>query len=322
MNDAIGRVFGFAARHALGLSLVLLILVFGTLEGSFLTPANITSLIDQSAIFAVLAVGATFGIISRNIDIAPASVIALADVVAALTLKGGFGFLAGLAAAAITTVAIYAGHGALIAWFELDPLIVTLAAWIWARGLAVSFTNASTIPFHSDFVTVMNAPMLLNLTPAVVVAVAVFGIGHMVLRHTPLGLHTYALGQDARLLRQAGVNPARAKLAIFLFMGVTTAVGAILMLARIGAAAPTAGFGLELDAIVAVIIGGTSFKGGSGRIANSLFGVAFIAVLNNGLSGLQMGDPEFLLLKGLAILAALLLDATGRRLADRKTAIE
>jgi ribose/xylose/arabinose/galactoside ABC-type transport system permease subunit len=113
-------------------------------------------------------------------------------------------------------------------------------------------------------------------------------------------------------------EPIKAKFAIFGTMGVTTAIGMILMIARIGAAAPTAGFRLELDAIVAVIIGGTSFQGGSGRMLNTLYGVIFIAVLDNGLTGLQMGDAEFLLAKGCAIIAALLLDVGGRRMLGRR----
>jgi ribose transport system permease protein len=132
-----------------------------------------------------------------------------------------------------------------------------------------------------------------------------------VLRYTRIGINAFALGQDSKLLRQASVDPATVKLAVFATMGVITAIGMVLMIARI-ATAPTAGFGLELDAIVAVVIGGTSFQGGNGRMLNTLYGVAFIAVLDNGLTGLQMGDPEFLLVKGLAIIAALLLDVGGR----------
>jgi ribose/xylose/arabinose/galactoside ABC-type transport system permease subunit len=317
MSPQVVRPFELLARHAILVSIVALGIVFSLLEDSFLTLRNFSTLVDQSAIFATLAVGATFGIISRNIDIAPASVITLADVVAALAFRASFGFGLSMAAGVGATMAIYLAHGALVGWLGLDPLIVTLAAWIWARGLAISLTNATTIPFHHPYVEFMNAPIVFGLDPSVFVAVAAFLLGGLVLRNTRTGIRAYALGQDSKHLLQAGVSPARAKLAIFAVMGVTTAIGMALMIARIGAAAPTSGYGLELDAIVAVIIGGTSFKGGSGRMRNSLYGVAFIAVLNNGLSGLQMGDPEFLLLKGLAIIAALLFDAISQRLLAR-----
>jgi len=306
------------ASNALLVSIALLGVGFATLEDTFLTLRNIAALLDQSAVFAVLAVGATFGIISRNIDIAPASVIALGTVVVALVVHSGQGLALGALAGGAAIVAIYLAHGVLVGWLDLDPLIVTLAAWIWARGLAITLTNATTLSLNLPFVAFMNAPIVFGLTLSSVCAALVFALGGMVLRHTPIGMNAFALGQDAKLLREAGVDPAAAKFAIFGVMGLTTAIGMILMIARIGAAAPTAGFGLELDAIVAVIIGGTSFQGGRGRMLNTLYGVAFIAVLDNGLTGLQMGDPEFLLAKGFAILVALLLDVGGRRMLARR----
>ena len=166
---------------------------FSLLEDSFLTLRNFATLLDQSAIFATLAVGATFGIISRNIDIAPASVITLADVVAALLLRASFGFGLSMLGGVGVTMAIYCAHGVLVGWLGLDPLIVTLAAWIWARGLAISLTNATTIPFHHPFVDFVNAPVVLGLDPSVFVAAAAFLVGALVLRHTRTGLRAYAL---------------------------------------------------------------------------------------------------------------------------------
>jgi ribose transport system permease protein len=317
MDRTLRRALRALANNALLVSIALLATGFATLEDTFLTLRNIAALVDQSAVFAVLAVGATFGIISRNIDIAPASVIALGTVVVALVVHSGHGLALGVLAGGAATIAIYLAHGVLVGWLDLDPLIVTLAAWIWARGLAITLTNATTLSLNLPFVTFMNAPIAFGLTLSSLCAALVFVSGAIVLRHTRIGMNAFALGQDAKLLRQAGVDPAAAKFAIFGTMGLTTASGMVLMIARIGAAAPTAGFGLELDAIVAVIIGGTSFQGGSGRMLNTLYGVAFIAVLDNGLTGLQMGDPEFLLVKGFAIIAALLLDVGGRRMLEK-----
>jgi ribose transport system permease protein len=317
MDRTSRRALRALANNALLVSIALLATGFATLEDTFLTLRNIAALVDQSAVFAVLAVGATFGIISRNIDIAPASVIALGTVVVALVVHSGHGLALGALAGGAVTIAIYLAHGVLVGWLDLDPLIVTLAAWIWARGLAITLTNATTLSLNLPFVAFMNAPIAFGLTLSSVCAAVVFVFGGIVLRYTRIGMNAFALGQDAKLLRQAGVDPAAAKVAIFGTMGLTTAIGMILMIARIGAAAPTSGFGLELDAIVAVIIGGTSFQGGSGRMLNTFYGVAFIALLDNGLTGLQMGDAEFLLAKGFAIIAALLLDVGGRRMLER-----
>jgi ribose transport system ATP-binding protein len=196
----------------------------------------------------------------------------------------------------------------------LDPLIVTLAAWIWARGLAISLTGATTLPFDQGFVAFMNTPIVFGFTPAVALVAGAFLLGWIVLTRLPIGMRIYARGNDARMLRQSGTDERRVRVATLFIMGVFTAAGMVVMLGRFGAAAPTAGFGLELDAIVAVLIGGASFRGGEGRLRDTAIGVLFLAVLNSGLSGLQMGDAQFFMIKGSAILAALTLRAAARLL--------
>src|SRR5262249_8931233 len=154
-----------------------------------------------------------------------------------------------------------------------------------------------------------NTPIGFGFTLSAPLVVLAFLAGWVILRRTSLGIRIYAVGGDPRMLRQAGVDEGRLRLLILLVMGCFTAVGMLAMLGRLGAAAPTAGFGLELDAIVAVILGGASFRGGSGRLRDTAIGVLFLAILNNGLSGLQMGDAQFYLIKGTIILAALTLRA-------------
>ena len=214
----------------------------------------------------------------------------------------------------LACLAVYGLNGLIVGGLGLDPLIVTLAAWIWARGLAISLTGAATLPFDQGFVGFMNTPLVLGFTPAVVLVAGAFLMGWIVLARLPIGIRIYALGNDARMLRQSGADDRKVRAATLLIMGAFTAAGMVVMLGRFGAAAPTAGFGLELDAIVAVVIGGASFRGGEGRLRDTAIGVLFLAVLNNGLSGLQMGDAQFFMIKGSAILAALILRAAARML--------
>lgn len=228
------------SQTALTLAVLALAVLFAWLNPEFATLGNLSTLANQTTVLAVLAVGSTLAIISRNIDIAPASVITLAAVVVALTLRGGAGVVPALCAGAAVTLAVYLLHGWLVARLGLDPLIVTLAGWIWARGLAVSLTNASTLPIHAGFVQALDAPVLFRLTPAVgvvvVVLVLVYALGWIVLTRTRLGLYARALGEDERALSARGVDPARWKLAVFAAMGTTTAVAALLMIARLAAA--------------------------------------------------------------------------------------
>ena len=310
--DALARMTRTGAaltRSALGAATVVLAVVFVLINPRFATWPNVVALVEQNATLAIVAVGAMIGIVSRSVDISPGSVIALGAVVAALAGQAGAVWPVALIAGVAACLVVYGLNGLIVGRIGLDPLIVTLAAWIWARGLAVSLTNATTIGFDMGFVTLMNTPLAFGFTLSLPLVLLTFLAGWLILRRTPLGLRVYAVGGDPRMLRQAGVDDGSLRLQILLVMGLFTAVGMIVMLGRLGAAAPTAGFGLELDAIVAVILGGASFRGGTGRVRDTAIGVLFLAILNNGLSGLQMGDAQFFLIKGLIILAALTLRA-------------
>jgi ribose/xylose/arabinose/galactoside ABC-type transport system permease subunit len=286
----------------------------------FATWPNVVALVEQNATLAIVAVGALVGIVSRSVDISPGSVMALGAVVAALAFRAGVPVELALAAGIAGCLAVYALNGAIVGRLGLDPLIVTLAAWIWARGLAVSLTDATTIGFDMGFVTRMNAPIVAGFTIVAPLVALAYLAGWLVLRRTALGVRVYAVGGDPRMLRQAGVSEGRLRLMILLVMGCFTALGMLVMLGRLGAAAPTAGFGLELDAIVAVILGGASFRGGGGRLSDTAVGVLFLAILNNGLSGLQTGDAQFFLIKGTIILAALTLRALAGRVFSGRVA--
>jgi ribose transport system permease protein len=315
-----GRLARSLGRNAIAAATVLLAAVFALVNPRFASFVNAITLIEQNAALAIVAVGAMIGIVSRSVDISPGSVVALGAVAAALAFGADAGVPLALAAGVLTCLAVYAVNGVVVGRLGLDPLIVTLAAWIWARGLAVSLTAARTLPFDLDFVGFMNTPLVAGFTAGPVLMVGAFAAGWVVLTRLPLGMRLYALGNDPRMLRQAGVEVGRTRLAILLTMGAFTATGMLVTLGRLGAAAPTAGFGLELDAIVAVVIGGASFRGGEGRLRDTAVGVLFLAVLNNGLSGLQMGDAGFFLIKGSAILAALTLRSAARFLPQEKAA--
>jgi ribose transport system permease protein len=297
------------ARGSLAAATIVLAIVFALLNPKFLTVPNLIAMVEQNAALAIISVCAMIGIVSRVVDISPGSVLVLGAVVAALAASAGLPVPLALVAGIVACVAVYALNGAIVGGLGLDPLIVTLAAWIWARGLAVSLTGATTLPFPMSFVSVMNTPVLLGFTPAVLFIVLAFLAGWLILSRLPIGMRIYALGGDPRMLRQAGVDERRLRFLVLIIMSFFTAAGMIVMLGRLGAAAPTAGFGLELDAIVAVILGGASFRGGTGRLRDTAVGVLFLAILNNGLSGLQMGDAQFFLIKGSAILLALTLRA-------------
>ena len=312
LSQLVGTALGL---YGLVLILIVLVVVFALLNPNFLTVSNFKNLLEQNSALAVVAVGITFAIVSRNIDLSPGSIVALTGVLIALVFKGvgslWIAVLCGFAAA----VLLYTFNALLIARLGLDPLIVTLAAWIWARGLAISLTKANSIIIRSPFIDFMNTSALFGVfSPPLFLIVIAYAVGWVILKRTKLGRYTYAIGGDERAAIAAGIDTGFYKILIFGLIGVFAAVGTVITLSRLGAAAPNAAYGLELDAIVAVIIGGNPFQGGEGSLRRTFTGVLFIALLNNGLNNLGMRDSYFYLYKGLAIVLALLFDVIGHRL--------
>ena len=304
----------FLGSYGLLLMLAVLVAIFAAVNPRFLTFANAGSLLEQNAALAIVAVGTTFAIISRNIDLSPGSLIALTGVVMGLVFQATGSIALGLLCGFAVAIAVELFDAALIAWAGIDPLIVTLAAWIWLRGLAISLTDASSVIVRSPFVDFMNSFDVAGVSPPIVLIALAYLLGWFLLNKTRLGRYTFALGGDERATRQAGINTGLYKVLMFAMFGALVWLGAIITVSRLGAAAPDAAYGLELDAIVAVIIGGTPFQGGEGSLRRTAAGVLFIAVLNNGLSTMGMRDASFYAYKGTAILLALLFEVLSRQL--------
>jgi ribose transport system permease protein len=314
-NRSFGLTLGkFDQAYGLALMTIVMIAVFAVLNDNFLTLSNFQNVLEQNAALAIVAVGVTFAIIAANIDLSPGSVIALTGVIIALifTQTGSIGLA--LIGGVGVAVLIGAFNGFLIAKVDINPVIVTLAALIWARGLALALTEKDSIVIRSDFIGFMNQRFLGLISPPIILIVLAYLLGAFVLYKTKLGRYTYALGGDEVATKQAGVDTDAVKIGIFLFSGFLVGIAAIVTVSRMGAAQPNAVFGLELDAIAAVIIGGTSLTGGEGGLRQTVFGVLFLALLNNGLSTLGLRDASVLFYKGLVILFALFFEVTSRQM--------
>ncbi len=291
--------------YGLFLMVIVLVVIFTALNERFLTLQNLKNILEQNAALAIIAVGITFSIISGNFDLSPGATIALAGVVLALVYTSVQNMW--IAALAALGVSLLVGlfNGALIAYLDINSVIVTLAAMIWARGVGLGLSQADSIPFRSGLVEFMNNASFLGIGPIILLIILTYLLGWFILSRTRLGRYTYALGGDAEASKQAGINTRLYKLLIFLLSAVLVWVATVVTVARLSAGAPNAVYGLEFDAIVAVIIGGSSMSGGEGNLGKTVIGVLFIAILNNGLSTLGMRDSSFYLYKGSIILLAL-----------------
>lgn len=313
----IGRIF---QRFGLPIMIVVMMTVFASLNENFLTFSNFQNVLEQNAALAIVAVGITFSIISTLIDLSPGSVIALTGVITAIVFRDSENIALAITVGIACSILIGIFNGALIAKLKLNPVIVTLAAYIWARGLALALTAKDSIIIQSPIVGFMNNRYADIVSPTMVLVVLAYLLGYCMLNKTRLGRYTYALGGDEVATKQAGVPTDWYKIGIFIFSGLLVGGAALVTVSRMGAAQPNAVFGLELDAIAAVIIGGVSLSGGEGKIRQTIAGVIFLSLLNNGLSTLGLRDATVLFYKGLVILMALFLEVTSRQMLKNEIA--
>lgn len=304
----------FFQRYSLAVMTAIMVAVFAVVNDNFLTLSNLQNVLEQNAALAIVAVGITFGVIARVLDLSPGSAIALSTVVIGLAFQATGNIAVALGAGLATTLLIGLFNGTIIAKTDINPVIVTLACYIWARGLALALTEKASIQVTSPFIGFMNARSAGLISPPMILIVVAYLIGAVLLNKTRLGRYTFAIGGDELATKEAGVRTDLTKIGIFLFSGLMVGVAAIVTLGRMGAAEPNAVFGLELDAIVAVIIGGNKMSGGQGSMRNTLFGVLFLALLNNGLSTMGLRDAYFYFYKGGVILLALFIEVTSRRM--------
>ncbi|MBA4491823.1 ribose ABC transporter permease [Paracoccus sp. S1E-3] len=289
--------------------LVLLCIGFELASGRFLSVGNLSIVMQQASINAVLAAGMTFVILTGGIDLSVGSILALAAVVAVgATITPGFAWaaipLALLAGAACGLV-----NGSLIAWLGLPPFIVTLGALTAVRGVARLAAGDSTV-FNSDLpFSVIGNGNLLGVPWLVVIAFLVILLSWVILRRTVLGTWIYAVGGNAEAAALAGIKVPLVLLFVYALSGLLAGLGGVMSAARLYAAnGLQLGQAYELDAIAAVILGGTSFVGGIGSVWGTLIGALIIAVLSNGLILLGVSDIWQYIIKGGVIILAVAID--------------
>ena len=295
--------------------LVILAIAFHTLgEQRFLTPQNLSIVAQQAAINTVLGAGMTFVILTGGIDLSVGSILAasaMAALIASLVPDWG---LLGVPAALLTGLGFGLVNGALIAFAKLPPFIVTLGSLTAVRGVARLMGNDTTV-FNPDlpFAALGNATLTLapgvNIPVLAIVAIAVILLSWVVLRRTVLGVWIYAVGGNPAAARLSGIKVWMILLFVYAISGLLAGLGGVMSAARLFAAnGLQLGQSYELDAIAAVILGGTSFVGGIGSVWGTLVGALIIAVLSNGLTLVGVSDIWQFIVKGLVIIGAVALD--------------
>ncbi|APY94363.1 ABC transporter permease [Burkholderia pseudomallei] len=286
-----------------GLVAVCVAMVFAS--DSFLSAANLENVLRQVSINAIIGVGMTCVILTGGIDLSVGSVMALSGTLAAGLLVAGANGAAALAAGIGVGVALGAANGLFVAFAGMPPIIVTLATMGIARGLALIYTGGYPIDGLPDWVRFFGSGKVLGVQTPVLTMLAVYALAWLMLERMPFGRYVYAIGGNEHATRLSGVRVSRVKLAVYTFAGLTSALAALVLTGRLMSGQPNAGGGFELDAIAAVVMGGTSIAGGRGSIVGTLVGALLLGVLNNGLNMIGVNPYVQNVIKGAIILLAI-----------------
>jgi ribose transport system permease protein len=265
--------------------MVLVGLLVAVTTDNFFEAGNLSNLVLQVSIVAVVAVGATIVILTGGIDLSQGSAIALMTVLFATSIKAwGLPFPLAVLFVLLLGVLLGAINGVLVAYLRIPAFITTLATLSAYRGVAFMFNNGSPVFSVSPLLEPIFYGSILSVPLPLFYVAAVYAAATWFLRHTPLGRAIYAVGGNPNAARLSGIDVRRTQLIAFVLSGVAAALGAILMTARLNSGSPNYGVGLELSAIAAAVIGGTSLSGGRGNVLNTVIGAMTIVIVQNGLN--------------------------------------
>ena len=294
------------------IGLIVLIGIVGVLSPSFFTVANLLNVLRQTSINGVIAAGMTFVILTGGIDLSVGSILGFSGAVAASCLASGQSMLVTI----ILTLVIGSGvgliNGIIISKGKLQPFIVTLATMTILRGATLVFTDGKPISLGTGTSAIafskIGGGTIFGIPTPVVIMIFAFAICYYILTQTKMGRYTYALGGNEEATKLSGLNADRIKMFVYTISGLLASVAAIIITSRLFSAQPNAGDGYELDAIAAVVLGGTKLAGGKGKITGTIIGALIIGVLSNALNLLNVSSYFQMIAKGVVILIAVLLD--------------
>ncbi|MCC6945712.1 MAG: ABC transporter permease [Thermomicrobiales bacterium] len=298
------------------LSLIILSLLIWSQESVFMTSGNWTNIARQAALMAILGVGMTFVILTGGIDLSVGSILALSAVSGALLIdRHGWGMEAVLVTLGVGMLCGLI-NGLIITIGRIPPFIVTLGTMQIFRGVASEITAGEPISFLTASVPNFNIFGTRELGPfpaPVIIAFCTFVVGFLILRYTRLGLYVFAIGGNETATRFSGVQINRYKLAVYTFMGLCCGVAAVMLSSRLNSAKADFATGEELNAIAAVVIGGTSLFGGEGTLVGTMIGALLMAVIRNGLTLMHISAFYQQIVIGAVIILAVLVDQLRRR---------
>ena len=309
-------------------ALAILVIVFACLSEYFLGQANIINIFRQISINAIIAFGMTCVLLTGGIDLSVGAVAALSGCTIVGLINMGYGFGLALLAGLLLGAFVGAINGTVIAIAKLPSFIVTLGMMNIARGVAYLYSDGEATPLlnkvypeASNLFNKSGNGYLLGVPIPILIMIIAFIFLVLVLNKTRFGRNIYALGGNRECARFSGIKIVRTEIGVYTLNGLYTALAGLILMARMGSGQPMVGEGYELDAIAAVVLGGTSFTGGKGKIGGTLIGALVLGVFSNGLNLIQVSYYWQLVVKGLIIITAVYIDAIKNMKRSRPVAV-
>ncbi len=308
------RWMNFVYDYGIIIAFVLLCAVLAVSNEYFFTAKNIVNVLRQTSINGILALGMTLVILTRGIDLSVGSVLALSGIITASLVHGPDPMPAALAVAAGLGVGLACGtvNGLVIARLGVPPFVATLGMLSVARGLTYIYSDGMPIAGLSQSFLWIGQGRLFNIPIPVFFFAGVFILLWVLLNKTTFGRYIYAVGGSEKSAKTAGIGTKKVLVSAYALAGMLAGLGGLILTARTTTGLPQAGVSYELDAIAAVVIGGTSLSGGIGTVRGTLFGALIIGVINNGLDLMGVSSFYQQVVKGVIIVCAVLLDPARR----------
>lgn len=313
-SNHLQKAAAFFSKYGIFCVFLLLTVILAITSPPFRTLSNIENILQQISVNGIMAIGVTLVVITAGIDLSVGSVLALSAVIATSFAHPGEHFwIVPVVMGILVGVACGTVNGILIAKKRLAPFIVTLGMMTVARGFALVYTGGRPVINLSDSYDEIGGGSVMAIPfPALIFFVVVL-LGFFILHFTRFGRYVYAVGGNELAAKVSGVNTDRVLIGVYALAGALAGVAGVVQSSRIMSGPPATGAGYELDAIAAVVIGGTSLSGGIGSIVGTLVGVLIIGVMNNGLDLVNVSSYWQQIIKGLIIVLAVLLDKKSKQ---------
>ncbi|MDH3000084.1 ribose ABC transporter permease [Chelonobacter oris] len=303
---------GFLIEQRSIIALLVLIAIVSMLNPNFFSADNILNILRQTSVNAIIAVGMTFVILIAGIDLSVGSVLALTGAFAATLVGLDMSIFIVVPVVLIAGMLLGCVSGLIVAKGNVQAFIATLVTMTLLRGVTMVYTDGRPVSTgfsdSADQFSVIGTGYLFGIPLPIWIMAVVFAAAWYILQHTRMGRYIYALGGNEAATKLSGINVTKIKLFVFAASGLLSALAGLIVTSRLSSAQPTAGVSYELDAIAAVVVGGTSLMGGKGRVMGTLIGALIIGFLNNALNILDISSYYQMIAKALVILVAVLAD--------------